>query len=407
MSPSNYSQTLVGWAAQTDGASDVKFGSEVAGLIYNDAGKVAREQLIARGWSFEGDIYQKSGLAITPRNIRLPFGKEWDLPFEKWGVEDAEEVTLSSSEEGIISYALAADGKSIHIQGLKEGECILTATIAAKEGVHEAYTSICRVRVYIPVERITITPSRKVLQIGESFTLQATVFPQNASTQSVRWDVSADHRIAAINVAGGITGRTVGVCFVTVRSEETGSVVEGRCIVEVVSAPPVAVTGVTLDNTTLSLQAGASARLKATVAPANASNKAVRWSSSAPNIAEVDKTGMVTAKTEGTATITVTTKDGEHTATCSVTVASAAGVSDAIFASVLVSPNPFETQLRISHSDVRGKYALYNTQGIEVAFGGLEGAETHINTESLPAGMYLLRLTAENGAQKTFTVVKR
>ena len=45
-------------------------------------------------------------------------------------------------------------------------------------------------------------------------------------------------------------------------------------------------------------------------------------------------------------------------------------------------------------------------QGLEVAFGALEGAETRINAIAFPAGVYLLRLTAENGAQKTFTVVK-
>ena len=81
-------------------------------------------------------------------------------------------------------------------------------------------------------------------------------------------------------------------------------------------------------------------------------------------------------------------------------------VEDAVFANVIVSPNLFETQLRISNGDLRGKYALYNTQGVEVAFGGLECVETHISTTSLPTGMYLLRLTTENGAQKTFTVVK-
>ena len=82
-------------------------------------------------------------------------------------------------------------------------------------------------------------------------------------------------------------------------------------------------------------------------------------------------------------------------------------VEDAVFVNVVVAPNPFDSQLRISNGDVRGKYALYNTHGLEVASGALEGAETRINTTTLPAGMYLLRLTAENGAQKTFSVVKR
>ena len=82
-------------------------------------------------------------------------------------------------------------------------------------------------------------------------------------------------------------------------------------------------------------------------------------------------------------------------------------VEDAEFAHIVVAPNPFDALLRISNGDVRGKYALYNTHGLEVAFGVLEGAETRINTASFPVGMYLLRLTAENGATKTFTVVKR
>ena len=104
---------------------------------------------------------------------------------------------------------------------------------------------------------------------------------------------------------------------------------------------------------------------------------------------------------------------GNKTATCAVKVSQSTSpdnpnaVEDAVFASVVVSPNPFDAQLRISNGDVRGKYALYNTQGVEVASGVLEGAETRINTASLPVGMYLLRLTAENGAQKTFTVVKK
>ena len=133
----------------------------------------------------------------------------------------------------------------------------------------------------------------------------------------------------------------------------------------------------------------------------------MKWSSSDLAIATVDEHGKVKGIAEGKATITVISEKYETiNNTCSVTVTPPAAVEDAVFASVVVSPNPFETQLRISNGDVRGKYTLYNTQGVEVAFGALEGAETRINTISLPAGVYLLRLTAENGAQKTFTVVK-
>jgi len=80
-----------------------------------------------------------------------------------------------------------------------------------------------------------------------------------------------------------------------------------------------AVTGVTLSPTMLSLKVGNSQALTATVAPDNATNKAVTWSSSNTAIATVTD-GTVTAVAEGTATITVTTADGNKTATCAVTV---------------------------------------------------------------------------------------
>jgi uncharacterized repeat protein (TIGR02543 family) len=82
----------------------------------------------------------------------------------------------------------------------------------------------------------------------------------------------------------------------------------------------VPVTGVTLDKTSVAINTGDTAQLTATVAPTSAGNQAVSWSSSAPAVATVDASGIVRAKGVGTATVTVTTADGGHTATCAVTV---------------------------------------------------------------------------------------
>jgi len=85
-------------------------------------------------------------------------------------------------------------------------------------------------------------------------------------------------------------------------------------------APTVAVAGVTLDQETLTLTVGgADGTLTATVAPANASNKKVSWTSSDEDVATVDN-GVVTPVAAGAATITVTTEDGSFTDTCTVTV---------------------------------------------------------------------------------------
>ena len=91
-------------------------------------------------------------------------------------------------------------------------------------------------------------------------------------------------------------------------------------LVGCVPTVPVAVTGVTLDQATMTLTAGgATGTLVATVTPADATDKTVTWSSSAPAVATVAN-GVVTPLTAGTTTIRVTTVDGSLTATCEVTV---------------------------------------------------------------------------------------
>jgi hypothetical protein len=114
-------------------------------------------------------------------------------------------------------------------------------------------------------------------------------------TTAVNPTTTTTYTLTATNVAGSVTATTT----VTVSS---------------------AVTGVTLDPATMTLTAGgATGTLVATVAPADATNKSVTWSSSAPAVATVAN-GVVTPVTVGTATIIVATVDGGLTATCTVSV---------------------------------------------------------------------------------------
>lgn len=85
----------------------------------------------------------------------------------------------------------------------------------------------------------------------------------------------------------------------------------------------VPVSGVSLGNNAVTLTAGTATTLAATVLPANATNKAVSWTSGNTSVATVSG-GTVSAVAQGTATITVTTADGGYTATCTVTVEPAA-----------------------------------------------------------------------------------
>ena len=82
----------------------------------------------------------------------------------------------------------------------------------------------------------------------------------------------------------------------------------------------VSVTGVSLNESSITLDVGGSKTLAATVTPDNATNKKVRWTSDNETVATVSEDGVVTAVAGGTAVITATTHDGLFTATCTVTV---------------------------------------------------------------------------------------
>ncbi len=79
------------------------------------------------------------------------------------------------------------------------------------------------------------------------------------------------------------------------------------------------VTGITLDKTSMSLTKGSSGSLLATVAPSDATDKTVVWTSSNTSVATVSN-GVVKAVSPGTAKITATSADGSKSASCNVTV---------------------------------------------------------------------------------------
>jgi hypothetical protein len=134
------------------------------------------------------------------------------------------------------------------------------------------------------------------------------------------------------NFTGSWTNTGVANNEVTV-SENTGKKITLKVVFPITAAAPVAVTSVSLSPTTLSLTAGGTGTLTASILPANAANKNVTWASSNTSVATVSQAGpvaagavTVTAVAAGSATITVTTVDGSKTAVCTVAVESAGPV---------------------------------------------------------------------------------
>ena len=168
----------------------------------------------------------------------------------------------------------------------------------------------------IEVTGITVSPSSATMNIGGTQNLTANVMPLDATDRSVTW-TSLNPSVATVSSTGVVTAVSLGTATIRATAND-GSGKYGSCTINVV---PVAVTGVSLNNTSLRMVVGdADVTLTATVTPANAANKNVSWSSSNTSVATVDANGKVHAVGTGTTVITVTTEDGGYTATCNVRV---------------------------------------------------------------------------------------
>lgn len=170
----------------------------------------------------------------------------------------------------------------------------------------------------------TVTPSQQTMSIkvGDADkALSFTVAPDNASNKAL--DITSSDPTVATYVSGKVHALKAGKTDIVATAKD-GSGVSGKCAVTV-SAADVAVTGVTLAPDTASLKVGETQQLTPTITPSNATDKTVTYKSSSDTIASVSASGLVTAKSVGEATITVTTKNGSKTATSVITVTAAEG----------------------------------------------------------------------------------
>lgn len=144
-------------------------------------------------------------------------------------------------------------------------------------------------------------------------------------SDTITWSLASGSLPAGLGInesTGEITGTPTaeGSSTFTVKAENSYGSDSRAYTLTIDTKQEVSVTGVSLSATSLILTEEETAVLTATVEPANATNQKVTWSSSAPGVATVDANGKVTAVDVGTAVITVTTEDGDKTATCTVTV---------------------------------------------------------------------------------------
>ncbi|NLY42857.1 MAG: hypothetical protein GX066_02575 [Clostridiaceae bacterium] len=197
---------------------------------------------------------------------------------------------------------------------IKEGK--YTIYIGAR-GIDTPYTIDFEYKgKFVPATGVFLDKKSATIMVGETLKLTATVEPANATNKKVIWSSNNEH-IASVDENGVVTAKEEGTAIITVKTEDGGFT--DTCNIMVVR-PVVPVTGVSLDKKSGTIKVGETLTLTAIVEPANATNKKVTWSSDNEEVATVNGNGVVTARKEGTAVITVTTEDGGFTDTCTITV---------------------------------------------------------------------------------------
>ncbi|GAA4299314.1 hypothetical protein GCM10023142_39800 [Anaerocolumna aminovalerica] len=217
-------------------------------------------------------------------------------PKLKWTTSNSKVATVDS--KGVVT------AKSL-------GTVVITVT--AQDGTRAEAS--CDIRVVRPVTSVTLNASSVTTVEGRSFTLKATVRPNNATIKKVKW-TSSDESVAIVDSKGVVTALKAGT--VTIKATATDN--SGKYAAAVVKVKAqVPASKVIVSTKSLIMTPGESATLQKVINPTNSTDR-FTWETDNKTVASVDKsTGRVTAHKPGTANIIVITESGK-TATTEVTV---------------------------------------------------------------------------------------
>ncbi|OMQ12172.1 hypothetical protein BXU01_04635 [[Flexibacter] sp. ATCC 35103] len=164
----------------------------------------------------------------------------------------------------------------------------------------------------------------------------------------------------------------------------------------------VAVTGVSVSPATATVGLGSTQQLNPTIAPANATNQNVTWTSSNTAVATVNASGLVSAVSAGTTTITVKTVDGNKTATSAITVAAipVASVSVSPTTASLYAGNTQQLSATIAPANATNKTVTWSSSNTAVATVNSSGLVTAVST-----GTANITVTTQDGSKTAIAAI--
>lgn len=211
-----------------------------------------------------------------------------------------QDVAWSSEDETVAT--VDREGK---VTGLKQGKVNIVAVSTDPLGGDKPKSCKFAVAVNQGAEKLTISGSASVAK-GKTEKLTWTVSPENTTNKKILW-TSSNEKVAKVAANGVVSAKGVGKCTITGTMQD-GSGVSDSIEISVYQA----VTGVQPGTTKrIIIVKGDTTRLSVKVAPKDATNQKMSWSSSSSSVAKVTD-GSVTGVSEGECTITAASTDGSN-----------------------------------------------------------------------------------------------
>ena len=257
---------------------------------------------------------QRNALAVSTHKVDLACGRRVFYLEVKHNISF--DVLIPAEASDWVSY-IPADTKGLESDKLKflvqENQTYdarsTEITLKQTDGDLTVHISVIQAG-RVPVTSVTLNKTSLSIHKGDTYTLKATVKPDNATDKDISWESDTPY-IATVDENGTVTA---------LRSGSAGIIAfaggkSARCDVTVT----VPVSGITLSPQTLTLEQNTSRALDFSISPEDATEQGITWKSSNPSVASVSD-GEVKAILPGKATITATTVDGGFSASTVVTV---------------------------------------------------------------------------------------
>ncbi len=229
------------------------------------------------------------GVVFADKEIKLSIGSEKTLEaMVTPSIASNKELTWASADPTIAT--IDANGK---VTAVAEGETTVTATT-----VDGGQTATCKIIVGKAVESFALSHTEITVVAGTTEKIQPIITPADAVIQDLVWTTT--DKWVAVYSGMAVVGVGEGTATLTATTVDGGFTAS----VTVTVLPYIDVETVAFEKEIVNLAVGGTKSLVATVAPENATNKAVKYLSSDVSVATVDANGLVTVLKEGAATVT-------------------------------------------------------------------------------------------------------